>query len=141
VSEPISGTLEVFESSAKDGSTINKVTLPVVLLPGQRVVDLNQPIVGQEACNPIWVQGYSNTFEATVVVTLSQRDGTQLALTTAMGGNLGIYADFSTLISHTVSAPQPVLVGAHEESAAGFGPIDEIRVPVSLYPAGTTICP
>lgn len=41
VSETISGTVEVFEISAKDGSEINKVTIPVVLLPGQRVIDLN----------------------------------------------------------------------------------------------------
>lgn len=34
VGEMIAATLELFESSAKDGSAINKVTLPVVLMPG-----------------------------------------------------------------------------------------------------------
>ncbi len=141
VSETVSGTVEVFEISAKDGSEINKVTIPVVLLPGQRVIDLNQPTVGDQVCSPVLVNGYSNTFEANVVVTLNQRNGTQLALTTALGGNLGVYADFSTVISRTAVVPQPVLVGAYEGSAAGFGLIDHTRVPVALYPAGSTVCP
>ena len=85
-------------------------------------------------CNPIVVSGYSNTFEATVRVTLSDRSGVEIATTPAMGGNLGVYADFSTTISHTVDAPQPLLVGAGEESPAGFGHVDYTRVPVSLYP-------
>lgn len=140
VSEMISGTVEVFEVSAKDGSEIHKVTLPVILLPGQRVIDLNTPVVGEKVCNAVGVRGYSNTFEANVVVTLNRRDGTQLALTTALGGNLGIYADFSTLISHTVTAPQPVLVGAYEGSPAGFGLVDYTLHPIELHPAGAVVC-
>ena len=92
------------------------------------------PETGAVVCNPIYVSGYSNTFEATVLVTLNARNGTELAATPAMGGNLGIYADFSAPISYTVDAPQPVLVGVTEGSAAGFGYIDYTRVPVSLYP-------
>ena len=141
VGEMISATLEVFESSAKDGSEINKVTLPIVLLPGQRVIDLNTPSVGAQLCNPIDVHGYSNTFEANVAVTLQQRNGAALATVSTLGGNLGIYADFSTLISHTVTGPQPVLVGAFEESPAGFGLVDYTRHPVALYPAGSAVCP
>jgi len=141
VSEPISATLDVFETSAMDGSEINKVQIPVVLWPGQRVIDLNTPIMGAQVCNPVLVSGYSNTFEATLAVTLNGRDGTQLTLTPTMGGNLGIYADFSTTISHTVSAPQPLLVGAFEESAAGFGPVDQTRIPVELHPTGSDVCP
>lgn len=133
-SEVISATLEVFEVSAKDGSEIHKVSIPLTLLPGQRVVDLNAPATGDRVCSPIYVSGYSNTFEATVLVTLSARDGTVLTSTSALGGNLGVYADFNAPLAYPVSAPQPVLVGATEESAAGFGPIDYTRVPVSLYP-------
>lgn len=141
VGEMISGTLEVFETSAKDGSEINKVTIPLVLLPGQRVIDLNQPTIGQQVCSPVWVAGYSNTFEAQVALTLERRDGTQLALTSALGGNLGLYADFSTTISHTVTTAQPVLIGAFEESAAGFGKLDYTRVPVELHAEGSLVCP
>ncbi len=141
VSEQISATLDVFETSAMDGSEIHKVQIPLVLLPGQRVIDLNQPIVGGTVCHPVLAAGYSNTFEATLAVTLNRLDGTEITRTTAMGGNLGIYADFATTISHTVTTPAPVLVGAFEESPAGFGPVDYTRVPVALYPAGTVACP
>jgi hypothetical protein len=141
VSEVISATLEVFEESAKDGSEIHKVSIPLTLLPGQRVVDLATPTTGDEVCSPVFASGYSNTFEASVLVTLSARDGTELAVTPAMGGNLGVYADFSTTISHTVSAPQPVLVGVTEASAAGFGYVDYTRVPVSLYPEEECLTP
>lgn len=141
VSEQISATLDIFEKSAKDGSEINKVQIPLILLPGQRVIDLNTPGVGGTVCHPLLVAGYSNTFEATLAVTLNQLDGTEITRTIAMGGNLGVYADFATTISHTVTAPSPVLVGAFEESAAGFGQVDYKRVPVAVYPAGTTACP
>ncbi len=141
VSEMISATVEIFETSAMDGSEIHKVSIPVVLLPGQRVIDLNSPPLGAQLCNPVFVRGYSNTFEANVVVTLQLRNGTPLALTTAMGGNLGIYADFSTLISHTVTAPQPILVSAYEVSPAGFGLVDQAVTPIELHPAGSAVCP
>lgn len=141
VSEMISATLDVFEISAKDGSEIHKVTIPVVLLPGQRVIDLYTPAVGANLCSPIYVTGYSNTFEANVGVTLQQRNGAPLATVSTLGGNLGIYADFSTLIHQPVTTPQPLLVGAFEESPAGWGAVDYTRRPVTLYPAGSLVCP
>lgn len=115
--------------------------IPVVLLPGQPVVDLNAPVTGAVVCNPVLVNGYSNTFEGVVAVALSARNGEELQRTSATGGNLGVYADFTVPISHTVTAPQPVLVGAFEESAAGFGPVDYTRVPTTLQPAGASGCP
>lgn len=105
------------------------------------MIDLNTPSIGAQLCNPIDVNGYSNTFEANVAVTLEQRNGAALATVSALGGNLGIYAAFSTLISHTVTAPQPVFVGAFEESPAGFGLVDYTRHPVALYPTGSVVCP
>jgi hypothetical protein len=132
--EEISATLEVFEVSAKDGSEIHKVTIPLRLLPGQRVIDLNAPRMGDKLCSPIYVSGYSNTFEANVLVTLSARSGAVLTSTTAMGGNLGFYADFTAPLTYPVTSPQPLLVGVTEGSAGGFGYIDYTRVPVSLYP-------
>jgi LysM repeat protein len=141
VSEQISGTLEVFEISAKDGSEINKVTVPLVLLPGQRVIDLNRPEVGASVCSPLFVDGYSNTFEATVGVDLRTRAGTLITQTSAMGGNLGFYADFSATLNHDVAAPQPVLVSAFEGAASGAGDIDRTSIPLSLYPPGSSQCP
>ena len=134
-SEVISATLEVFEVSAKDGSEIHKVSIPLTLLPGQRVVDLNAPVSGAGACGSVYVSGYSNTFEANVLVTLSARSGEVLTSTSTLGGNLGVYKDFSTVLGYDPAEPMPVLVGVTEGSPAGFGYIDYTRVPVSLYPA------
>lgn len=134
-SEVISATLEVFEVSAKDGSEIHKVSIPLTLLPGQRVVDLDRPALGAGACGSVYVRGYSNTFEANVLVTLSARSGEVLTSTSTLGGNLGVYKDFSTVVGYDPAEPMPVLVGVTEGSAAGFGYIDYTRVPVSLYPA------
>lgn len=141
VNEQQNGTIEVFEISAQDGSEIHKVTVPVILLPGQRVVDLNQPTVGAEVCSPVIVSGYSNTFEANVVVTLSQRDGTVLVQENTVGGNFGFYRPFSQPLSLDVSEPTAVLVSAFESNGIGIGEIDHTRVPVVLQPAGGGSCP
>lgn len=131
----ISATLEVFETSAEDGSEINKVTVPLQLLPGQRFVDLNTPTAGAVVCDPLIVRGYSNTFEANVVVELRSRDGAVLTQTNAMGGNLGIYADFSATLDHSADASAALLIGAYEVSARDGTPIDETHIPVIFTPA------
>jgi hypothetical protein len=140
-SEQISATLEVFETSAADGSEIHKVTIPLLLLPGQRVIDVNTPAVGAEVCSPVIISGYSNTFEATLAVTLNARDGTVITQTSTMGGNLGVYADFTAILTHAITTPQPLLARAYEGAASGQGDIDDTRIPISLYPAGSSQCP
>ncbi len=141
VTEPITGVLEVFDISAQDGSEINTIALPMTLLPGQRVIDLSHLTPGQAVCSPIVVAGYSNTFEATLLVDLSERNGDVISQTVAMGGNLGIYAEFLTTLDTEVSEAAPVLVGAYEEAASGDGPVDRTRFPVTLYPADSAECP
>jgi murein DD-endopeptidase MepM/ murein hydrolase activator NlpD len=141
VTEPITGLLEVFETSAKDGSEVNSVILPLTLLPGQRVIDINNLTAGKPVCAPIVVAGYSNTFEATLLVDLTGRNGLPITQTVAMGGNLGIYAEFLTTLDADVEEAQPLLVSAYEEAASGEGPMDRTRFPVSLYPAGSPECP
>ncbi|RIK36451.1 MAG: hypothetical protein DCC55_27265 [Chloroflexi bacterium] len=141
VSEQVSSTLEVFETSAEDGSEINKVTVPLILIPGQRFIDLNAPSVGATVCNPIAISGYSNTFEAVVLIELRSRASDVITQTFTTGGNLGVYADFFTSITHPITTAQPLLVSAYEESPAGFGPVDDTAVPVSLYPPGSSECP
>ena len=141
VTEPITGVLEIFETSAKDGSEINKVSIPLTLQPGQRVIDLNNLTPGQAVCAPIVVAGYSNTFEASLLVELSERSGATLSQTPATGGNLGVYAEFLTTLDADGTAAQPLLVGAYEEAASGAGPVDRTRFPVTLYPVGSAECP
>lgn len=141
VTEPITGLLEIYETSAQNGSEINTVTIPLILLPGQRVIDVNNLAPGQVVCSPVVVAGYSNTFEATLLVDLSDRSGAALSQVSTMGGNLGIYAEFLTTLEATEDIAQPLLVSAYEESASGAGPVDRTRFPVTLYPAGSEECP
>lgn len=141
VTEPITGVLEIFETSAKDGSEISKITIPMNLLPGQRVIDINNLTPGKAVCAPIVVAGYSNTFEASLIAELSDRSGATLSQTPATGGTLGVYAEFLTTLETTADAPQPLLVGAYEEAASGDGPVDRTRFPVTLYPVGSVECP
>lgn len=141
VTEPITGLLEIFETSAEDGSEINTVAIPVTLLPGQRVIDINNPLPGQAVCAPVVVAGYSNTFEASLLVELVDRSGAVLNQEIASGGNLGIYAEFLAALENDTSEAQALLVGAYEEAASGDGLVDQTRYPVTLYPAGSAECP
>jgi hypothetical protein len=141
VTEQMTGTVEVFEESAEDGSRITEILIPVILLPGQRTIDLTTPAVGADLCNIIGISGYSNTFEATVEVDLRERGGNVITQTIAMGGNLGVYADFSLALTHPVTQAQPLLLSAFESSAATGDPVDLARIPISLHPAESDSCP
>lgn len=128
-----SGTVEVYEESAEDGSPLHKVTIPVVLMPGQRVIDVDSPKPDQALCSPM-ISGYSDTFEANVVVTLSDRSGAEVVSPeSTMGGNLGFFRPFSESLTYAVSTPEALLIGAHETSAKDGSKIDYTRIPVSLY--------
>lgn len=134
VTEELSATLEVFETSAEDGSELHTITVPLQLLPGQRFIDVNSPTPGADLCSPLVISGYSNTFEANVVVELRSRDGEVLEESFTSGGNLGIYADFSTSFAYAPTSREPLLVGAYEASARDGRPIDQTFVPVSFSP-------
>jgi hypothetical protein len=133
VDEEEAGTVEVYEESAEDGSPLHKVTIPVVLMPGQRVIDVDSPEPGQALCTPL-ISGYSNTFEANLLVTLSDRSGADVVPPEpTMGGNLGFYRPFSASMTYTVTAPTALLIGAHETSAKDGSNVDYTRIPISLY--------
>ena len=141
VTEVQTGTVEIFEESAEDGSRLTEILVPVILLPGQRVLDLHAPAVGSAVCNNITMSGYSSTFEATVGVDIRQRSGELITETFTMGGNLGIYTDFSIGLSVPITQPTALLVSAHETSAESGGLIDLARVPITLYPTDSEECP
>lgn len=84
--------------------------------------------------------GYASTFEA-VVVELTTRHGALLAQTNTIGGTWGLYREFATDFDYTVTTPQAALVGATEISPRAGKFVDHVRVPVSLYPAGSSVCP
>jgi hypothetical protein len=123
-------TEEGSESAANRSDT---VVIPVLLQKGQRRIDVDSPRPGEALCQRAFISGYSNTFEANVVLTLSERDGTTVEVKATEGGTLGFYKDFSRSFEHEVSEPTALLVSAHEDDARGWGNIDQIRVPISLY--------
>lgn len=141
ITEETNATLSVYEAATADQTPITVVEVPLRLERGQRLIDLNMPTPGSKICGRVPIGGYSNTFEANVVVELTTRSGTQLEQAFTMGGNLGIYGEFATYFEHTVTAPQAVLVGAYEVSPRDGSLIDHSRVPVSLYPASDDACP
>lgn len=138
--EPQDAVLEVFEVSAKDGSEINKVSIPITVAPGQRSIDVLQPEVGAKVCNPIPVAGYSFTFEASVNLVAEKRDGTALLEGNAMGGAL-YYLDWSTELGPIDPPARAVLVSVLDHSAKDGQAIDETRIPVTLLAVGSKGCP
>ncbi len=138
--EPAPGLLEVFETSAVDGAEINKVTIPLTLAPGQRVLDITGPRVGARVCNPVLVTGYSFTFEGNLALSAQQRDGAPIWEGFATGGG-GDYRDWSASAG-PLTPPAPfVLLSIREPSALDGAAIDETRIPVTLLPAGDQACP
>jgi uncharacterized surface protein with fasciclin (FAS1) repeats/LysM repeat protein len=141
VQDVTEATLNVIEMDMADGSILTEISVPVTLLPGQRVIDVTTPGVGQAACEPLLVSGYSNTFEANVVLRLTDPDGETLAEVPAMGGTLGVYRDFVTTLPYQVDEGTPVLVSVTETDASGrFPSIDQTVIPVTLYPAYNAAC-
>lgn len=138
--EPQEAMLEVFEVSAKDGSEINKVTIPITVVPGQREIDVLQPEVGAKVCNPIPVAGYSFTFEASVSLVAERRDGSTLVEGNAMGGALD-YRDWGAELGPISTPDRAILVSVLDHSARDGQPIDETRIPVTLLAAGSKGCP
>lgn len=138
--QPQDAKLEVFEISAKDGSEINKVTIPITVGPGQRSIDVLQPTVGAKVCNPIPVAGYSFTFEANVNLVAQSRDGSTLIEGNAMGGGLE-YQDWSADLGPITTAARAVLVNVLDYSAKDGQAVDQTRIPVTLLAAGSKGCP
>lgn len=132
-------TLEVFEISAMDGAEINKVEIPIRIAPGQRTVDLLSPKVGEVICGSINVSGYSDTFEANVVIAAWPRDIEAINEAPTMGGSIGFYKEFGEMIEpfspeigFEPGAPLAMFVSAYESGAAD-GSIDWTVVPITSY--------
>lgn len=127
-------TLEIGERSLDDGSEVEHVRLPLTILPGQRYIDLASPRVGAILSGPVVVTGYSNTFEANVVVDLSYREGGSLIRQPVNGGSFGFYRDFQATFDIAPYAARAALVSAYELDPGSGGAIDQTRLPVTLLP-------
>ena len=141
VDQTTEATLRVVEMDMGDGTILSESRVPITLLGGQRVIDITTPVVGQAVCDDIIVSGYSNTFEANVVVRLLTPDGSVQAEIPAMGGTLGVYRDFAATLPYPVDEPAALLVSAAEGDASGrFDSIDQTQIPVTVYPSGAPDC-
>ncbi len=141
VSDVTSATLNIVEMDLADGAVLSELSVPVTLIPGQRVIDVTAPVVGQLACDQVLVSGYSSTHEANVVLTLLESLGTQLEQMPATGGAFGNYRDFVATFDYTNDQPVPLLVSFEETDASGrFPSIDKTVVPLILYPAYSAVC-
>ena len=132
--------LEVFEVSAKDGSEINKVSIPITVETGQRSIDVLEPEVGAKVCNPITVEGYSLTFEGAVHLVAQRRNGATLVEGSGMGGGTE-YRDWNAELGPINAPVRAVLVSVLDHSARDGQAIDETRIPVTLLPRGSKGCP
>jgi LysM repeat protein len=141
VTEPTPALLKVFEIDARDGSRIDEVQIPITLLPGQRAIDIDRPAVGDDLCAAVFVTGYSNTFEATVILELWDAEGELLEQTFTAGGTLGVYRNFFAAFDTRVSEPTPIFVAVYEIDASGrFDHIDKSVIPATLFPESGAAC-
>jgi hypothetical protein len=141
VNNVTAATLHVAEIDMAEGSILQSVDRKINLLPGQRVIDVTSPVVGQFVCSPILVSGYSSTFEGNVVLTLSDTTGGVLTQIPTSGGSMGNYRDFATPLPYKVNDPTPLLLSVAETDASGrFPTIDNTVTPVTLYPAINSVC-
>ena len=140
VSGDQSATLEVFEVSAKDGSPINVVRVPVMLAgstfaPDQGGIYVDAPTGGTTVSSPIIITGTANVFEANVSLRLLDEEGNELASTfaTATCGT-GCWGDFQATIEYSVDHRQQGTVEVYQASAEDGSPLDMVRIPVLLTP-------
>ena len=120
---------------------VGSQAITVTLVPGQRFIDVNTPTAGGIACGAVTVDGYSNTFEANVVVTLTTHDGQPLEQMPTLGGAYGLYRDFGATFSFAGDEATALLVTAYEVDASGrFDTIDQTVVPITYYPASSAAC-
>lgn len=138
--ETQAASLEIFELSAKDSAEINKVTVPLTLATGQRVLDVIQPDVGANVCNPVPIAGYSFTFEGNVNLIAAKRDGSPIEEGYATGGG-GEYEDWQEVLGPLPAQNRAVLISVLERDGVDGTPIDQTRIPVTLLSRGSQDCP
>jgi immunoglobulin-like protein involved in spore germination len=138
VSGDRSATLEVFEASAKDGSPINAVRVPVMLTgssfsPDQGGILVSSPAGGATVSSPITVGGRANVFEANVSLRLLDQDGNELATTFATAScGTGCWGDFSATLTYSVDHQQHGTIEVFQASAEDGSALDMVRIPVTL---------
>ena len=96
---------------------------------------LESPLPGDHVTSPVQLTGTANTFEATFMVEVLDRDGKSLSrkFVTATSGT-GTRGTFATEIGYETADAQPGTIYVYESSAEDGRPLHEARVPVTLGP-------
>jgi hypothetical protein len=140
VAESTPATFTLAAVDAGSGMRMQEEEVPVVLLPGQSVVELYRPAPGAAVCAPLIVAGQASTTSGRLNLELRDVDGGLLEATevqTAMGG---AYRDFATDFDYAPATPTPVQLVAYAESAGAASSIDYTAYPLTLYPADSLFC-
>jgi LysM repeat protein len=140
VEEETPTRLVVFRISARDGESLDQIEIPIVLLPGQRAVDLFNPRPGELACAGVFMNGYATTTEGEVLVTIEERDGAFVKSEKAPAGRPDFYAAFRKTIPFDVDVARPLLISVHSPGPNGERIIDRTRVPIILFPTDSSFC-
>ncbi|MBX3001745.1 MAG: LysM peptidoglycan-binding domain-containing protein [Caldilineaceae bacterium] len=139
VEEETPARLVAFWIRGRDGATV-EIEIPVVLLPGQRAVDLLNPQPGELVCAGIFLDGYATATEGEVVVTIEERDGAFVKSEKAPAGRPNFYAAFRKTIPVDVEVVRPLLISVHSPGANGERIIDRTRLPIIPVSADSSFC-
>ncbi|MBN2622357.1 MAG: GerMN domain-containing protein, partial [Acidimicrobiales bacterium] len=107
-----------------DRTDVENVTPPVLV---------ESPVPGEEVTSPITIAGIANTFEATVLYTVTDPEGLILAegFTTATAGN-GVWGDFEVTVEFTTERSGLGAVIVAQEDMESGGQRDVYEVPVRM---------
>ncbi len=123
----------------------NRLPNPNLIYVGQALtisserpnIIMETPRDGATVGNAATVSGYSDTFEANVVVEVLDGGFRRLARTTTQGGTEGEYAPFSASIPYTVRAAQWGYIEVYWPSPRDGSKLNAVTARVRLTPART----
>jgi hypothetical protein len=134
------GTIQVFESSAQDGSMLHLVVIPVVLAPktSNAAITVTSPAPGDVISDGnLSVSGTADVFEAVVSYRLVLGGDVVLQPGTVMATcGSGCRGDFSFSMTDLVFSHKEVAVlQVFEASAKDGSPIHVVEIPIVLAPS------
>jgi hypothetical protein len=135
-----SGTVEVLDYSAQDGSPRDVVDIPVILNASrgsdpQAAIVVQTPKPGDVVSSPVTVSGTADVFEAQFNLRILDRNGkilTEVPVHASCG--TGCRGTFSIQVKYHVSSRQKGSIWVFDYSAKDGSIIDLVKIPVTLTP-------
>jgi hypothetical protein len=142
------GLIEVYSSSAKDGSETSLISIPVTLVPprvpsppptipppGIAAISVTAPVPGETITSPVTISGTADVFEAVVSYRILDAHGTVVSEGTTMATcGSGCRGAFSVRARFTVAHQQPGTIQVFEVSTKDGSDTQLVEVPVTLAP-------